>query len=540
MSVLSPALTAQIGAELEMRLRSFAAPIALLVFFAGALFWTPDPKSNSATLTWQLADGRIQSPIYTAGYIGFGVAVLSCIFLSLGGFYLVAGSVRRDRESNVGAILAATPLSKTAYLGGKLAAHLLYLSVLSLLALVAGLIAFVRFGVGPFSPVDLALPYFVLTVPAIAAVASLAVLFDVKPVLASRGGLALFFFVFLFGLVKLPLDLSGAEIDDPAAAARRPMSLPIYDPAGLASDQWLVRRSLPPHVGGVSTGHVTHERGIERVPWKGLEITPQLLALRALNLALCAIPFAAAILIFDRFDPSRRRQRTRRSGFISRIRERVRGSTSVADVPEMTSRPVALTPASPQPSAARAILAEARMIWESASWIKWPLAVSALLAGLTPGNLSQGVFLLLLVPVISEAAAREDLAGTRSLVWSQPGVPSSTLLWKAAALALFLLMLGAPVTIHGFAESPARGAACVVGMLAVALLSTALSSLTSGGKLFSGVYLAVWYMALSGMPEADFSGALSKTPSLAVVLSYLGLGALLVAAAAGREKLRRA
>jgi len=537
MSVISPALTAQIGAELRMRLRSFAAPIALLVFFAGAVFWIPDPKSNSATLTWTLADGRIQSPVYTAGYIGFGVAVLSCIFLSLGGFYLVAGSVRRDRESNVGAILAATPLSKTAYLGGKLASHLVYLFALSLLGLLAGLIAFVRFGVGPFSPIDFALPYFVLTVPAIAAVASLAVFFDVTPVLSSRGGLAIFFFVFLFGMIKLPLDLSGAEIDDPAAAARRPMSLPIYDPAGLASDQWLVRNSLPQDVGGVSTGHVTHDKGIERVPWKGLQITPQLVALRAFNLALCAVPFGAAILIFDRFDPSRRRRRTRRPGLFARIRER--GKQPVIDAPEMTARPVVLTPVSPQPSMARAILAEARMIWESASWIKWPLAVAALLAGLTPGNMSQGVFLLLLVPVISEVAAREDLAGTRALVWSQPGVPSSTPLWKAAALALFLLMLGAPMTIHGFAESPARGAACIAGMLAVALLATGMSSLTSGGKLFSGVYLAVWYMALSGLSEADFSGALSKSPAIPVVLAYLGLGALLVAAAAGRERLRR-
>ena len=540
MSTLRSALAAQIGAELKMRLRSFAAPIALLVFFAGALFWIPDPVSKSATLTWQLPDGRIQSPVYTAQYLGFSVAVLSSIFLSLGGFYLVAGSVRRDRESNVGAILAATPLSKTAYLGGKLAAHVVYLFALSLLALVAGLIAFMRFGVGPFSLADFALPYFVLSLPAIVAVAAVAALFDVTPVLASRGGLALFFFVFLFVLIKLPLDLSGADVDDPSVNAKAPMSLPVYDPAGLATDQWLVRKSLPSNVTGVSTGHVTHDKGIERVPWKGLDITPQLLGLRVLNLAFCAIPFAAAVLIFDRFDPSRRRRRARRSGFFARIGERLRGAAAVVDAPELTGRPVALTPVSPEPSAAKAVIAEARLIWESASWIKWPLAVAAILARLLPGNMAQGIFLLLLVPVISEAAAREDLSGTRALVWSQPGVPTSTPVWKAAALALFLLMLGAPMAIHGFAQSPARGVACVVGLFAIALLATGLSSLTSGGKLFSGVYLAVWYMALSGLPEADFSGALSKAPGVPIVLAYLGLGILFLAAAAGREKLRRA
>ena len=89
----------------------------------------------------------------------------------------------------------------------------------------------------------------------------------------------------------------------------------------------------------------------------------------------------------------------------------------------------------PEPTATRAMLAEARLIWESASWIKWPLALAAILAGLLPGNLAQGIFLVLLVPVISEAAAREDLAGTRSLVFSQPGVPASPVLWKAAALS---------------------------------------------------------------------------------------------------------
>ena len=106
-----------------MRLRSFATPIAVAAFVAAAFFWIPDPKGNATSLSWELPDGRVQAPVYSAAYVGFAVSVLSGIILAMGGFYLVAGSVRRDRERGVGAILAATPLSKTAYLGGKLAAH---------------------------------------------------------------------------------------------------------------------------------------------------------------------------------------------------------------------------------------------------------------------------------------------------------------------------------------------------------------------------------------------------------------------------------
>lgn len=535
-------LVAQIGAEVRMRLRSFATPIAVAAFVAAAFFWIPDPKGNATSLSWELPDGRVQAPVYSAAYVGFAVSVLSGIILAMSGFYLVAGSVRRDRERGVGAILAATPLSKTAYLGGKWAAHFVYLLVIATFGLAAGLVAFVRYGAGPFDPIAFALPYFLSTLPAIAVVAAFAVLFDVTPGLRSRGGLVIWFFVFLFGLVKLPLDLAGEDVDDPTPRPVQVGHLPIFDPTGLATDQYLVRKSLPEAVKGVSSGHVTHSKPFERVPWPGIEVTPALVASRALNFAFALLPLALAVLLFDRFDPSR--SHPKKHGVRSRIfglvrKPKKRDLTPVDFGLEGVGRRD-LTPVTANPTAAGAVLAEARLIWESASWIKWPLALAAILAGLLPGNLAQGIFLVLLVPVISEAAAREDMAGTRALVFSQPGVPASPVLWKTGALALVVLMLGTPMTIHGFVESPAKALACVAGLLAVAGGCVGLGSLTSGGKLFTGLYVAVWYMAMSGEPGADFAGALSKAPSLAVSGLYLAGGLAAVALAVGREKLRAA
>ena len=194
-------------------------------------------------------------------------------------------------------------------------------------------------------------------------------------------------------------------------------------------------------------------------------------------------------------------------------------------------------PVHPEPSAANAVFAEARLIWESASWIKWPLALAALAAGLAPGNLPAGIFLVLLAPVISEAAAREEMAGTRALVFSQPGVPTSLVLWKTAALGLVVVMLGAPMAVRGFVESPAKGLAVVTGLLAIAAICVGLGYLSAGGKLFTGLYVAAWYAAMSGGAEMDITGAL-KTAQPLVSLAYLGGGLLLVALAAGRERMR--
>jgi hypothetical protein len=536
-SALAP-LFAQVGAEIRMRMRSLATPIALVAFFAAAFFWIPDPHGNAASLTWDLPDGRVQAPVYSAAYVGFALAVLSGLILAMSGFYLVAGSVRRDRERGIGAILAATPLSKAAYLGGKFAAHFAYLFLLDVLALGAGLAAFVWYGSGAFTPVSFALPYVLLTVPAIAACASLAVLFDVTPGLRGRGGLVLWFFVFLFGLVKLPLDLSGVDTEDPDR--KTAMTRPVFDPAGIATDQWLVRQTVPANVTGVSSGHIRRSKPIERVPWKGVTITPALVGMRRLNFVIALLPLLPAILIFDRFDPSRGRRRLRKPGWFARLAEKAK-SRRGAQVPDADGFPraaVVLTPVTVRPTLNAAIFAEARLIWESASLVKWPLAVAAMLAGVLPGNAAAGVFLVLLVPVISEVAAREKLAGTSSLVFSQPGVPSSPVLWKAAATALVVLALGAPLIVKCLLVSPVRGLACAGGLLAVAAISVAMGSLTAGGKLFTGLYLAIWYMGLSNVAPADFTSALSAKPEPVYCLIYIGVAAGLVGAAVTRERMR--
>jgi len=546
MSRLAP-LLAQVEAEVKMRTRSFATPLALLALCVGAYLWIPDPAGNVSSISWDLPGGRVQGPVYSASYVGFAASVLVSIFVPLVGFYLVAGSVRRDRERGVGRILAATPLTKAEYLTGKFAAHVAYLLVIAGLALAVTFVAWLRFGVGPFSAGGFLVPFLLLSLPVIAVTAALAVLFDVTPGLRSRGGLVVWFFVFTFLLIALPMELAGGGEKGEAR-------FPAIDPAGAATQVWLARQSVP-DAQGFSTGYSVHDRPIERVPWKGVRVTGGLAAVRAANAALAAVPLLLAVLVFDRFDPARGSRRRRRSrqeekprptaarrlaGRFGRDRLRRAGEADAlaSAAAAAVVQPVSLTPVSVRPSALGAVLAEARLLWTSASWIQWPLLASAIVAGAVPHPMAGAAFLVLLVPVIAEAAAREELAGTRALVFSQPAVPARPVLWKVAAVAAFVLALGLPMTVRAFVESSARGVECVAGLLAIAGISVAFGSLTAGGKLFSGVFLAAWYMAVSGLPEADVTGVLSKAPSLRVSLAALGLGVLLVTVAAARERLR--
>src|SRR4029079_1009327 len=130
MSSLPRLARAQVEAEVKTRLRSPATVVAVVAIFALSFWWIPDPATGAVSLGWEGPDGRLTTGIYNSAYVGAAASALASIFLTLIGFSLVAGSVRRDEDTRVGAILAATPISKTAYLLGKLVANVVYLGAL--------------------------------------------------------------------------------------------------------------------------------------------------------------------------------------------------------------------------------------------------------------------------------------------------------------------------------------------------------------------------------------------------------------------------
>lgn len=541
MSVLA-LLRAQVEAETKTRLRSPATLVAVVALFAASFLWIPDPAKNAVSIAWQGADERTVSGVYNSAYVGSSAAILAALFLSLIGFYLVAGSVGRDRERRVGAILAATPLSKTTYLGGKLAAHVVYLLIVAAVALAAGLLVFARFGTGPLRLGDFLVPFALLVAPGMVFVAALAVLFDAAPLLSGRGGLVLFFFVWAFALLVIPAELHGGidrrrQVEGPA----------LYDPVGLATFVRLVEESVPGiRPGGISIGLQIMDQPIERVEWPGVRWTRGEVLARLATLLWAAVPFGLAVLLFDRFDPARGRWRSRR---LRRPPPAAAGDATAAGAEATGSAPPALTtqalhalpPVALRPTAWRAILAEVRLLFLGAApVVRWALPPAALLAAAPAGAGLAGTaaLLFLLAPLLAEVAARESLSGTTALVFSQPAVPLSPVLWKTAAAGAAVLALGMPRLLLTAVIDPGRALAFLLGLVATAAFAVGAGSLTGGGKLFSGVYVALWYVAVNGAPELDFSGAFAREPRPQVAAIFLLAAAVLLAAAFAVERRR--
>ncbi len=541
MSAAWSAIGAQVGAEVRTRLRSAGTFVALATILLGSYFWIPKPGGKATSVSWQLADGRLQTSVHNAAYIGAAMSFLGAFLAVFVGFYLVAGSIRRDRERRIGAILAATPLPNGAYLAGKFLSHVTYLGLVVSLVVPVGLYHFLRFGVGPFDSVAFLGPLVLLTLPGIAFVAAMAVLFDVVPFLSGRLGWIAWFFLLALVVAAVPMALA----KDPTTG--KSDRLPIFDPMGGSTVSVLIVRSLPGVVPGtISTGLIYRDRVVPAVPWKGLPLHPDFVAVRLLGALWAIPPLLLSLLLFDRFDPARRRSSRRAKAPALQAASAGEPSVPILSAATEVAVPLpdfgALAGVVARPSAFSAVSADALLLWQTGSILRFVVVLLSILTAVLPGAaapLVGAAFLLLLGTTISEASCREALAGAGPLVFSQPGVPRSGVLWKLGSVSLFVGVVALPFLLRALVDSPARGFAALSGLFFVTALAVAFGSLSGGGKLFVGLYLAIWYAALNRVPNADFCSLFGGDLGVGIRAIYVGIGMGAIAIAMAVEKRRR-
>ena len=145
--------------------------------------------------------------------VGALTALVVNTFLALAGFYVVKGSVERDRATGVGQILASTPMTKALYVLGKAASNLAVLgAMLGVLAAFAVVTQWVAAEDPRVQLWPLLSPFLLFAMPMMALVAALAVLFETIPGL--RGGFGnVVWFALWVSLMAAPVAQPGSPVD---------------------------------------------------------------------------------------------------------------------------------------------------------------------------------------------------------------------------------------------------------------------------------------------------------------------------------------
>lgn len=475
-----------------------------------------------------------------SAWLGAVIALVGSVFLSLGGFYVVKNTIQRDRETRVGRILAATPMSPTFYTIGKVFSNFAVLSAMVfVLALGAFLIQLLHKQAYPIHCLELLAPLAIFTLSALSVTAAVAVLFETLPGLRGGFGNVAYFFLWCFLLSLGVRTLSTGE------TVRTKAVMTDFTGIGNIAGQMQaeVRRFDPQYKGGAAFTMAPPEGTGTTFVWNGMQWDSAIILGRALWVGLALFLTLLAAACFDRFDPAREFPAFRRHRRPVPSRPKELEESPLSMEAQFAGFEIRAFPRSITRTRFLAlVIAEFRLLIRGRKWwwylVAAGLFVSCLLSPLTtPG--SWAITLAWFWPVLiwSQLGTREAQFRTGALIFSAPRAFPRQLLSSWIAGVLLALVTGGGTGLHLLFAPDLNG---LVTWMAAALfipaLALALGVMTLSRKPFEALYTVWWYLGpLHHSRNLDFIGT---SPASSTPLLYLIACAFLLLIACGWRRLR--
>src|ERR1700743_1601763 len=144
-----------IKADYLQRTRSYSFLITLAITIYAAYSFVP---ANTASYTTLNVPGYRAA--FNSAWVGYVSATMTTVMLSLYGFLLVNNGIKKDIDTEVGLIVATTPVTNFWYLLTKLFSNFLVLLTIAGITFAVSMLMFVVRGSGyPFIFADFIIPY---------------------------------------------------------------------------------------------------------------------------------------------------------------------------------------------------------------------------------------------------------------------------------------------------------------------------------------------------------------------------------------------
>jgi hypothetical protein len=506
-------------ADFLERVRSYGF-LALLLFtiFLTYLFI---PEINAIQIAGLNLGGY--RAVYNSAWIGTMTTLLMGEFFLIFSFYLLKGSVERDRRTGVGQILAATPLTKVKYTLGKWLSNVAVVTAMTLAIIATSVpLQLIRAEDAHINFWQLASPFLIVLFPALTVIAATAVLFDSIPLLSGGVGNVLFFFI-AYPILTLSLDLQGNTILYPSIFQACSAQFANCNPTRQ------VDAGLPPLA------------DYPAFPYHGITWTSSIIVSRVAIIIVGFLITLLAAWLFHRFDPAKADKTFLRSFSLKRT-----PAPQAASITQTITLPQKQTRLTPLPLVSRSstfstlirlFITDLRLTFKGKSWFWYICYIGLFIAlMLTPLDVAQ-LYLLPLAFVLpltiwSNLGVREVKHRADQIIFSAPHPLTRQLFitWLTGVFVAFVLT--SPVLIRlVFSGAWSAVGGLFSSVLFVPSLALAFGVWTNGSKLFEGGYLFLWYIAsMYGVPALDFMGRVPVAREQGIPLVYLLITFLLVIA----------
>jgi hypothetical protein len=478
-----------IKADYLQRTRSYVFLITLLVSVYVAYTFIPGYDSHYTTVRIGDYIGKNNS-----AWVGHVTAIMTSAFLWIIGFYLVNNSIKRDKETGVGQIIATTSISNFGYLLAKAFSNFCVLATIVFIIILMAFGLYIFRGEGNFDIVQFLMPYLFSTIPGIFLVSVIAIFFEV--VFGNKTNLLNVTFFFLFGAV-IAITNAGSNPD-----------LQFIDPLGIRflTNQMveIVNLTNPANTNDISVGYLfsqnkkTNYFNFQGSAWSVFYILSRIIWI-AIGFGLLFITSK----FFNRFDSKIIiLSKKKNAGLIFNEIKTEPKQIILSDLPKINLQfgifPIIKTE----------IL---MLIRKGPKWF-WlvnfgGMTALALLPIKEACQIALPVLWFLQINRWADLATKEKFFGTSNFIYSSFKPLQRLLTAQIIAGFLLAIFLALPVLIRQLIDGNLVTTLSIITGSLFLVSFAVFSGIISGGKrLFEILLFAVTYALVSGVPFVDYFG----------------------------------
>jgi hypothetical protein len=484
-----------IKADYLQRTRSYSFLITLAITIYAAYSFVPPTTAAYTTLSTVGYRGA-----YNSAWVGYISAIMTTVMLSLYGFLLVNSGVKKDIDTEVGLIIATTPVTNFGYLSVKLFSNYLVLLTIAGITFITSMVMFLVRGSGhPFIFTDFILPYILFALPALFVVSGLAVVAEVF--LGKRSILQFIIYFFICGAVMARINIPTTGI--PTA---------VFDPFGLSLVTGSIKNQINTEfhesIKQVSFGFIfARHKSFKTFEWNGVNWTSIFIFSRLLWIAFSLVLVYISSFFFHRFD------------FNQSLTKKKTAITTKQQSEVTHIKPAASTGPLPPVVADYGIFPFIKtelllLIRKGPKWF-WLVTGGVWIAMLfVPLDIAHAY----LLPVIwflqvtrwSELVTKEQTNRLHYFTYSSYKpllrmLPSQILAGIALAVVLALPVIGRYLIEANIYTT----INILLGSVFIVLLAVCLGIISGGKKLFEIIFFMLTYAATQKIPAIDYLGATS-------------------------------
>ena len=472
------------------RTRNYNFLITLCACLAIAYTFVPEPNANYSTI-------RISDYVgfYNSAWFGYVTAIMTSIFLSLIGFYLINSSIKNDLETKVGQMIAATPISNFSYLLSKVISNFLLLLTIVFIIFFMSIILFFLYNDGyTFQVFQFVRPYLIITIPTMFFIACLSVIFEILFQKYSVLQNVLFFFLFSFLAFSSPknetdfcLDVFGSKIV-------------MYQLEEKVREITNTDKNT-----NMSIGYVLgNTKKPEKFEFNGINFSLTFILSRFLWMLFGLILVGFSSLFFHRFTLEKKLKSLKKTKIIESKKtiHQINLSKLVTTKTNYSILPLIKT--------------ELLLLFRKGKkWLWFVNILGMILLGFLPLETAHQIVLPILwflqVHRFSDIATKEKTFRIHLFTASSYKPIQRIFTSKIIASFILMLIISSPLIIKYFMNFNFLNALFIISGLTLLVFTAVLfGQISKGKKLFEVVFFLVTYANINGIPYFDYFGAINN------------------------------